>query len=221
MADPLPLKTFLNLPFAKQEKIIQAAVDEFGEKGYQGASINTMVKNLGIAKGSIYQYFEDKRSLFFYVFTHSMDRVKQYLKKVRDNTRDQPLGLRLEQTLHAGVCFIEEYPSVYRLYVTFLNDDSMPMRHELLTILRRHSLEYIASLLEQARDLGELKQDTDVFKAAFVIDAVMDRFLLTRTKAYAACESGIYNADRTAIAQWVERIVTMICKGIIHDSREP
>lgn len=214
MGNARPLKTFLNLPVSKQEKITLAAVREFGEKGYRSASINAMVKELGIAKGSVYQYFEDKSSLFLYVFADSMEKVKQYLKNVRSATVDQPVSLRLKKTLEAGVCFIEEHPSVYRLYVTFLNDDSMPMRQELLSALRHYSLEYIASLLESARDKGELKPETDLAKAGFIIDAVMDRFLLSRTEPHAACTAGIYSADKAGVMQWIDQIVTMICRGI-------
>jgi len=217
MGDPRPLKTFLNLPVSKQEKITLAAVREFGEKGYRSASINAMVKELGIAKGSIYQYFEDKSSLFLYVFADSMEKVKQYLKNVRSATVDQPVSDRLKKTLEAGVCFIEENPSVYRLYVTFLNDESMPMRQELLSALRLYSLEYIVSLLEFARDKGELKPETDLAKAGFIIDAVMDRFLLSRTEPHAACTTGIYSADKADVMQWIEQIVDMICRGITHE----
>jgi len=217
MGDAIPLKTFLNLPVSKQEKITLAAVREFGEKGYRSASINAMVKELGIAKGSVYQYFEDKSSLFLYVFADSMEKVKQYLKNVRSVTADKLLSLRLKKTLEAGVRFIEEHPSVYRLYVTFLNDDSMPMRHELLSALRLYSLEYIVSLLETAREKGELKPETDLAKAGFIIDAVMDRFLLSRTEPHAACATGIYSADEATVGQWIDQIVDMICRGITHE----
>lgn len=217
MGDAIPLKTFLNLPVYKQEKITLAAVREFGEKGYRSASINAMVKELGIAKGSVYQYFEDKSSLFLYVFADSMEKVKQYLKKVRSETVDQPVSSRFKKTLEAGVRFIEEHPSVYRLYVTFLNDDSMPMRQELLSALRLYSLEYIVSLLETAKEKGELKPETDLGKAGFIIDAVMDRFLLSRTEPHAACTTGIYSADKATVGQWIDQIVDMICRGITYE----
>lgn len=217
MGDAIPLKTFLNLPLCKQEKITLAAVREFGEKGYRSASINAMVKELGIAKGSVYQYFEDKSALFLYVFADSMEKVKQYLKNVRSETVDQHVSSRLKKTLEAGVLFIEENPSVYRLYVTFLNDESMPMRQELLSALRLYSLEYIVSLLETAREKGELKPEKDLGKAGFIIDAVMDRFLLSRTEPHAACTTGIYNADEATVGQWIDQIVDMICRGITHE----
>ncbi len=218
MDDTLPLRTFLNLPDSKKERIILSAVREFGEKGYLGASINIMVRDIGIAKGSIYQYFQDKSALFLYVFQDSMERVKAYLKHVRSNTEGQPVSERLKQTLMAGVRFIEENPLVYRLYVTILNDGSMPYRKELLAELRRHSLEFIVSLLDVAGKKDELKKDMDPAMAAFIIDAVMDRFLLSRTESYAACTTGIYSADAATVGRWIDQIVSMICQGILHES---
>ena len=53
--------TFLNLPPEKKERVVAAALGEFADKGYQQASLNTMVAASGIAKGSIYQYFKDKQ----------------------------------------------------------------------------------------------------------------------------------------------------------------
>ncbi len=212
-----PLKTFTNLPLSKQEKITSSAIREFSEKGYHGASINAMVREIGIAKGSIYRYFEDKENLFLYVFSDSMDKVKQYLKNVRSQTEDQPVQVRLEKTLEAGVRFIEEHPSVYRLYVTFLHDESMPLRSDLLSVIRRQSIEFIISLLDTARSRGELKQNIDLDKAGFIIDAVMDRFLLARSERRAGSVTGICSADKAAVSEYIRQTVLILCKGFVHD----
>ena len=51
----MPRDTFLNLPDAKRKAITEAAVDEFAAYPYEQASINRIVANSGIAKGSFYQ----------------------------------------------------------------------------------------------------------------------------------------------------------------------
>lgn len=212
-----PLKTFQNLPQAKQEKIIATALNEFGNKGYQGASINAMVKHLGIAKGSIYQYFDDKKALFFYVFDRFMELVKQHLRMVRDRSQGQPLAQRLKMILIEGVRFIENHPDVYKLYVNLHTDRSLPMREELLQVIREYSLDYIGSFLEQARIQGDLKPDVDILKAGFVIDAIMDRFLLARTLPHMAHGTDIFHGDQETLAPWIDSIVGMICLGVIHE----
>jgi AcrR family transcriptional regulator len=69
----MPKQTFLNLPPEKRETIMNAAIEEFAEYGLENASTNRIVKNSGIAKGSFYQYFEDKQD----VFMHLLDVVEQ------------------------------------------------------------------------------------------------------------------------------------------------
>jgi AcrR family transcriptional regulator len=217
MSSVKPLKTFQNLPPSKQENIIRIALEEFADKGFNGASINTIVKKLGIAKGSIYQYFDDKNALFFFVFNHSMNQVKQFLKNIRDNTKDDPLIDRLKKTLEGGVDFIEAQPLVYKLYITILNDWSVPFREEFLLALRSNSLEYMANLLKTAQAKGELKPGTDINHACFVIDAVMDRFLMSRTIPHMSCKTGIFESEKPALGSWISDILNMLCHGIAHD----
>lgn len=209
-----PLKTFQNLPSVKQAKITEAALHEFAKKGYQGASINGIVQTLGIAKGSIYQYFGDKNGLFLYVFTNSMELVKDYLRDVRDSTRQEPISDRLEKTLIAGNQFINENPVVYRLYIKILAESSMPFREEILFSLKKYSFDYIDSLLVDAKKNGEIKNDVDILKSGFIIDAVMDKFLLSRAVKNNDYNLGIYHADEKTIKNWISSLVSILCNGI-------
>ena len=46
------------------ESIEQAAMQEFLEKGFQGASLRQIVKNAGVTTGAFYGYFSSKEALF-------------------------------------------------------------------------------------------------------------------------------------------------------------
>jgi TetR/AcrR family transcriptional regulator len=56
----MPKETFNNLPIEKQNLIFDACVKEFSSFPYSQASINQIIKNANISRGSFYQYFEDK-----------------------------------------------------------------------------------------------------------------------------------------------------------------
>lgn len=71
----MPKDTFSRLPEEKKNRIIDAAKKEFTISSYQEASINKIIKNAGIPRGSFYQYFEDKRDLFIYVIGLHMDEI--------------------------------------------------------------------------------------------------------------------------------------------------
>jgi AcrR family transcriptional regulator len=63
----MPKSTFLNLPSEKRDRICEVAIETFLQDGYDNASITQIVARAGIAKGSFYQYFEDKADLFRYL----------------------------------------------------------------------------------------------------------------------------------------------------------
>ncbi len=209
-----PLKTFQNLSQSKQQRITSIAIDEFSEKGFYGASINAIVQRLGIAKGSIFQYFGDKHGLFRFIFNMSIERVKHYLKTVRDETVDENLFSRLEKTLTAGVTFIQKHPTIYKLYLKILFEPEIPYRSEMLLSLREYSLEYIQSLLETAQKRAEIRAEINLEQATFMIDAIMDRFLQARTIAHLDAGVGIYEADPHDIQQRISELIDMIRMGM-------
>lgn len=45
-------------------KIQQAALEEFSDKGFFGASLRQIVKNAGVTTGAFYGYFSSKEALF-------------------------------------------------------------------------------------------------------------------------------------------------------------
>lgn len=63
----MPMKIFTELDNGKQERIIDAALKEFAEHGYENGSTNRIVNKCGISKGSLFKYFENKEDLYFYL----------------------------------------------------------------------------------------------------------------------------------------------------------
>jgi len=63
----VPTDTFRNLPEEKQSRIFRAAVREFSEQPFRHASINRIIKEAEIPRGSFYQYFHGKEDLYLYV----------------------------------------------------------------------------------------------------------------------------------------------------------
>ena len=59
----MPTNNFFNLPIEKKKKIMNAAKSEFVEYSFYDASINRIIKNAGISRGSFYMYFENKEDI--------------------------------------------------------------------------------------------------------------------------------------------------------------
>lgn len=81
-AGGLPSSTFLNLAPEKQEKLLSAAVREFTERPYNEVSINRIVREAGIPRGSFYMYFRDKEDLFHYLMEESINEMLMVFEEV-------------------------------------------------------------------------------------------------------------------------------------------
>jgi AcrR family transcriptional regulator len=81
----MPKDTFFNLAEEKRTLICQVAIDEFAAYSFAQASINRIVDGSGIAKGSFYQYFENKDDLFLYVIQSIAEEKLNYLAPILQN----------------------------------------------------------------------------------------------------------------------------------------
>ncbi len=67
------MEKFENLNPEKQQKILNSALSEFAEHGYEQASTNRIVKQAGIGKGMLFYYFKNKKDLYEYLIEYSLD----------------------------------------------------------------------------------------------------------------------------------------------------
>ena len=77
--------------------IIEAAEKVFYEKGYNGATIKDIAREAGVSVGTIYIYFQDKKS----IYDHLLDEYGRYIRKkiaekvstAKDRREAEKLGL--------------------------------------------------------------------------------------------------------------------------------
>jgi AcrR family transcriptional regulator len=78
----MPTKTFLNLSEKKRQKIVDAAIKELSSVPFEKTSINKIIKDAGISRGSFYMYFEDKYDLTLYLFMQTKDFIINQAKAI-------------------------------------------------------------------------------------------------------------------------------------------
>lgn len=64
----MPTDRFYRLPEAKKQVIREAAIQEFARVPFEKASINQIIHNADISRGSFYTYFEDKQDVVKFIF---------------------------------------------------------------------------------------------------------------------------------------------------------
>ena len=64
----MPLARYESIDKSLKMRILEVSKKEFAALGYDGASYNKIISKIGISKGSMYYYFENKEDLFITCF---------------------------------------------------------------------------------------------------------------------------------------------------------
>ena len=207
-------EAFRNLPEEKRERVFRAAVAEFAERGYGEASMNALVREAGISKGSLFQYFRTKLDLFDTVVDLATRRAKSRLREARDGTAGRPLEERLAAVVRAGFGFVGAHPHLARIYFRLLHGDRAPFGAARLQALHRRSMDFLHDLLVEARVRGEVRPDADLRRAAFLIHGVMQQLLHAYYTEHVDSGLGLYRGEPEEIERWIGSATALIARGL-------
>ena len=158
----MPKNTFFNLQEEKRERIIEAAIDEFAKNLYHNASITRIVDNSGIAKGSFYQYFEDKKDLFKYILDLGGKKKTRYLEHVLTEIDNMNFFSLIRELFIAGIIFSKENPKLSNIGCNFANLADEKLKKEIYGENVPKSNYMFKILLQKSIAREEINPDIDV-----------------------------------------------------------
>ena len=113
----MPSETFFRLPESKQERIIEAIKEEISRVPFENFSINNVIHQCGISRGSFYQYFHNKEDIYLYL-------ISTYQHLIFQNAK--------EKLAESGGDFFAALEATFRHAVRMLcYKDSKAFRHNL------------------------------------------------------------------------------------------
>ena len=185
----------------RQKEIIVAAKRIFAHHGYRRTKLDQIAAELAIGKGTLYRYFEDKRSLFLAVFEEGFNRLyAQMQAKVRTVANPK---LRIEAAIHNYLEFFDSDRELIEIL--------MQVRSEFKDYYRQHFMqmysEYIIRIqdtLTQGIEENIFRDDIDVQKTA---DVITDLLHGTLQGFYTKQQSGLL-LDRA------EAITVLLLSGL-------
>lgn len=171
----MPKRTFNRLDEDKKERVIRAAIEEFQAHGFEKAKIEAIARNAGVAKGSIYQYFDDKKDLFLYSVTWALE----YFMKVID--RQTPLkDMDVYDYFLSGSRERFELLKREPLLVTFSIDVTSgkygSLAKEANSELNRIGEEYELRLIANGKKRGTIRDDLDDKTLLLFFQGVTEKF---------------------------------------------
>jgi len=99
-----------NLPKAeRRQQILSAARDVFAKRGYHQATIDDVVAQAGVARGTFYLYFDDKRAVFSDLIDRFAARLTMAIVSIVTDDPARSVGAQVRQNIRAiiGTCLAD------------------------------------------------------------------------------------------------------------------
>jgi len=146
-----------------EEKLLQSALEEFTQKSYSEASLNSIIQRAGIPKGSFYYRFKDKYALYVHLlkkgetakwnFMVSKDNAE--VKEPKALTLDTDFFQRLYLQMEKAFEFANLYPQYALLSRQFQKEQGSDLYEKILKELKIQKESDFLFFLQAAYESGE------------------------------------------------------------------
>ena len=154
---------------AKRARIVECATRHFAEQGYHGARIEDIARELGIAKGSIFQHFKSKAGLFFETYKRATTSLPAWLDAPQDVREGGFFGVVrfwLERTEH----LIKEDWVPNRVVLIGNYGTDLTLKRDINRFLVSEDPYGTLEFVEWGQQRGEVRADVDLEMLVSMVD---------------------------------------------------
>jgi AcrR family transcriptional regulator len=210
---------FLNLSQEEQVRVLEAALDEFAERDFESASLNRIIQNAGISKGSMYHYFQNKEDLYMYMLDKVMEEKKHFLlgalqslgRPVQELNFFDSLAFQLEVSLQ----FAGKNPRYHMINTHLQNMLETGLKKRIFGRLGAEFDSYIAAMVDSAIATGQFQNNLD---RDFTM-RILRFFLLKFTDLYPDYREILQHGDEV-MASEMKKVVEFLKHGLCRPSRK-
>jgi len=138
----------LNGTRQKQERewhrqfILERAVKEFAERGYEGTTMDRIAEAAEVSKGTLYNYFSSKQEIFFSILHYGMDQVLEIIDRALEVeiSIEEKVGILTSQFLD----FFEEGREIHGILMFESERIMMAAHMDLGEMMREHIAAFIS-----------------------------------------------------------------------------
>src|ERR1700683_4260813 len=160
---------------AKRERIVNAAMQHFAEQGYHAARIEDLSAQLGVAKGSIFQYFGSKGGLFLEAYKKAVRSFPTYLDSP-SQIRERGFFEILRYWLLRTERLVREDWIPYRVALLGNYGVDLSLKREINRFLLAEDPYGSAAFVRLGIARGEVRADIDSTLIVSILDWTMERF---------------------------------------------
>ncbi|WP_280233880.1 TetR/AcrR family transcriptional regulator [Nocardia cyriacigeorgica] len=149
---------------ARQQEILDAAAKVFARKGFAASRIDDVAAEAGVAKGTIYLYFDSRDALLSGVFSSYVAESARVLGDLGDGSALERLG----RLVRGAMEMLEAHPDHVRVLLDVWAANP-PI--DLVGVYRDYRAA-LAELLDEAAEAGELRPGIGARHAAVIVAAI-------------------------------------------------
>jgi len=180
----------------RRETLFAAATHEFTELGFEQASLNRIIGEVGMSKSSFYHYFANKTELFQQILAQTLAPLAVIANAFQPETltKDTFWPAILSAFEASGELFVSQ-PEIFnvgRMFHRNLNEPS-----GICTDMMAAPLALASRLLEHGKVIGTIRNDLPtslLIEAAMGMGMAIDRWAIEHIETYSKPEFNAFNA---------------------------
>lgn len=196
----MPKPTYYNLEKDKQERLVDACMEEFSSYTFSDASINRIIKRAVISRGSFYQYFEDKEDCYMEMLGIIAQEKYRIFKDVVQSETNTVFEAYLNMLRQVKI-WMEAQPRYYKIGVLMELDKSNFIQK--LTKQNPGMMEYFLSLIRKDQANGIIRPEVDPQLLSDMLIGINQKMLMEH----------FVNKDYERMLEASEAILDLLQKG--------
>ncbi len=182
---------------------MRAALDEFAEHGFHGASLNRVIETAGISKGSMYYYFESKEGLYAHVARAGISELLGAVGSLPalDSGDADEFWRVLEDYYLRLMMALSSSPQLAALLRGWMEASRGPAFHSELGAIEQEAIPWIEQVVVTGQRVGAVRDDLPsslLLSVALGMGEAMDLWLMTQPN------------DSASLPGWIHGLVEMM-----------
>ena len=161
---------FDKIPKEKRDRILNVAIKEFADNGFENTSIQQIAKKAGISVGSIYKYFENKETMFSMVVHEGMSSLEDLLMSLADSSED--ILVKAEKIIRELLKYSRKNPELIKLYCQLTTSDNSEFLNGISQRIEAVSASIYTVTISNAQETGDVRDDINPAFFAFLLDNI-------------------------------------------------
>jgi AcrR family transcriptional regulator len=146
---------------SRWDDVVSAAARVFSEKGFGGASLEDVANEVGMLKGSLYNYIKSKEDLLFAIVRPNAEELLDRTRKLKE--ADLPASEKLRQIAEIHFEIIDRQLPYVTVYVQEIAGKGISPEW---TAMDREYLTLVADVISEGVKDGDFAESTDARMSA-------------------------------------------------------